>query len=93
MGMIMSIQHNHAMHRYETVIDGHVAFAEYRDAQGVRTFTHTLVPDELGGQGIGGKLARFALDDTRASGLRVIARCPFIKAWIARHPDYQDLLA
>ena len=78
--------------RYETIVEGHVALAEYREDNGVRTFIHTLVPKELEGHGIGGKLARFALDDTRASGLKVVARCPFIKAWIEKHAGYADLL-
>ena len=38
------------------------------------------------------KLARYALDDARSRGLRVRPRCPFIKSWIRRHPDYQDLV-
>jgi len=87
------ITHVAEFQRFETIVDGHVALTEYRQANGVRTFIHTLVPPELEGRGLGGKLARFALDDTRAAGLKVIARCPFIKAWIGKHPDYADLLA
>ncbi|WP_183098744.1 GNAT family N-acetyltransferase [Nocardioides pelophilus] len=74
--------------------DGRLAgFAEYRAGDGVRDFVHTVVKDEFEGQGIGGKLARGALDATRDDGLRVIATCPFIKGWIGKHPDYQDLVA
>ena len=68
-------------------------FAEYREGDGVRDFVHTVVKDEYEGQGIGGRLARAALDQTRSEGLRVVATCPFIKGWIGKHPDYQDLLA
>lgn len=74
--------------------DGRLAgFAEYVAGDGVRDFVHTVVKDEFEGQGIGGKLARGALDATRADDLRVVATCPFIKGWIGKHPDYQDLLA
>lgn len=74
--------------------DGRLAgFTEYVAGDGVRDFVHTVVKDEFEGQGIGGKLARAALDQTRAEGLKVIATCPFIKGWIGKHPDYQDLLA
>ncbi|MFY7069341.1 GNAT family N-acetyltransferase [Nocardiopsis changdeensis] len=44
------------------------------------------------GQGVGSALARAALDEARAANLRVLATCPFFAGWIARHPDYQDLL-
>ncbi len=68
-------------------------FSQYRESDGARDFVHTVVKDDFEGQGIGGKLARAALDQTRADGLKVIATCPFINGWIAKHPDYQDLLA
>ena len=55
-------------------------------------FTHTEVSDEYEGQGVGSQLAREALDDARRRGLRVVAWCPFISAWIKRHPGYADLL-
>jgi len=55
-------------------------------------FSHTKVSDTYEGQGGGSQLAREALDDTRRRGLRVVVRCPFIAAWIKRHPDYADLL-
>jgi hypothetical protein len=43
--------------------------------------------------GVGSRLAKGALDDVRRRGLKVVARCPFIAAWLKRHPDYADLLA
>ena len=55
-------------------------------------FVHTEIDDAYEGQGLGGQLARGALDDVRANGHKVIATCPFIKGWIAKHEDYQDLL-
>jgi predicted GNAT family acetyltransferase len=76
------------------VEDGRLAgFSEYRESDGVRDFIHTVVKDDFEGQGIGSKLARAALDQTRADGLKVVATCPFINGWIAKHPDYQDLVA
>lgn len=74
--------------------DGRLAgFAEYAARAGVVEFTHTVVKDEYEGQGIGSKLARAALDEVRGSGDKVVPTCPFIKSWIEKHPDYQDLLA
>ena len=80
--------------RYEAVLDGRVAgVAEYQLRDGVITFTHTVVDDELEGRGVGSALAREALDDVRRRGdLRVVPQCGFIRAWIDRHPDYADLV-
>ena len=83
---------NKAQHRFELEIDGHIAAAYYELAGGVITFVHTEVPPELGGRGVGSRLAKGALDQVRTDGLRVIAQCPFVKAWIDKHPDYAVLL-
>lgn len=73
--------------------DGRLAgFSQYKDSDGVREFVHTVVEDEFEGKGIGRKLARTALDRTRADGLKVVATCKFIKRWIGRNPEYEDLL-
>jgi predicted GNAT family acetyltransferase len=86
------IVNNRPHHRYELAVDGHLAVTYYEIADGVVTFTHTEVPPELGGKGIGSKLIKGALDQVRAEGLKVIAQCPFVKAYIEKHPDYADLL-
>jgi uncharacterized protein len=86
------IVNNRAHHRYELAVDGHIAATYYAIADGVVTFIHTEVPPELGGKGIASKLIRGALDQVRAEGLKVIAQCPFVKAFIDKHADYQDLL-
>jgi predicted GNAT family acetyltransferase len=83
---------NRAKHRYELAVDGHLAASYYEVAGGVITFLHTEVPPELGGRGIGSRLIKDALDQVRADGLKVIPRCPFVKAYIDKHPDYADLL-
>ena len=79
---------------YEITADGAVAGHAFVERRG-RTviFTHTEIDDAYGGKGLGGQLARAALDDVRAHGEQVIARCEFIRGWIDKHPDYQDLLA
>lgn len=88
-----TVHDNPALNRFELEVDGVIAFSEYRRKPGVVTFIHTLVPDELGGKGVGSKLARGALDMVRARGEKVIAKCPFIAAFIKKHAEYQDLLA
>ncbi|MDL4771735.1 GNAT family N-acetyltransferase [Actinomadura xylanilytica] len=80
--------------RYEIRVDGALAgFAEYRRQEGEIVFTHTEVDSAFEGKGVGGALARGALDDVRAKGLNAVPLCPFIKGWIERHPDYADLVA
>jgi hypothetical protein len=86
------VVNNPAHSRYELAVEGHIAATYYNIANGVITFIHTEVPPELGGKGIGSKLIRGALDQVRGDGLRVIAQCPFVKAFIEKHPDYADLL-
>ena len=82
-------------HRYEVWAAGERAgFAAYELREGVISFTHTEIADRFEGAGVGSQLVRGALDDVRAAGrLRVEAPCPFVSAWIERHPEYQDLLA
>jgi predicted GNAT family acetyltransferase len=86
------VVNNKAQQRCELAVEGHLAATCYSVADGVITFVHTEVPPELGGKGIGSKLIRGALDQVRAESLKVIAQCPFVKAFIEKHPDYQDLL-
>ena len=90
----MLVTNNEAEKRYEARVDGELAGSAYYDsADDLIVFTHTEVDDAYEGKGVGSALARFALDDVRADGQRkVVPRCPFIKGWIDRHPDYQDLL-
>ena len=87
-----AVSDNPALSRYELAVDGHIAATYYEIADGVITFDHTEVPPELGGKGIGSRLVQGALDQVRAKGLKVIARCEFVKGWIDKHADYAALL-
>jgi predicted GNAT family acetyltransferase len=53
---------------------------------------HTEVPQALSGQGVATKLIRGALDMVRAQGLEVVPQCPFVSAFMGKHPEYNDLL-
>jgi predicted GNAT family acetyltransferase len=81
--------------RYEAHVEGKLAgFAQYRIDGDRITFTHTEVDSAFEGRGVGGALARGALDDVRSEGGRsVVPQCEFIAGWIDKHPDYADLLA
>lgn len=86
------VRDNPDKHQFELVVDGHTALAAYRLKPGVITFTHTEVPKDLGGRGIGSQLAKGVLDQARARSLKVVPLCPFIKGYIEKHPEYADLV-
>jgi hypothetical protein len=75
-------------------LDGQpVGLLSYRLAGGVITHRHTEIDPSVGGRGLGSALVRFALDDARARGLTVKPQCPFVAAFIVRHPQYAGLVA
>ena len=78
--------------RFELAVEGDVAVLDYRLAEGVMTLTHTGVPPALEGHGHGATLVKGALDRIRARGLKIVVRCWFIDGYIARHPEYRDLV-
>ncbi|MFG3498240.1 GNAT family N-acetyltransferase [Streptomyces sp. NPDC047928] len=67
-------------------------FADYLLGPGEISFVHTETDPRFAGQGLGGRLARGALDGARARGLQVLPYCPFIRGWIGKHPEYVDLV-
>jgi predicted GNAT family acetyltransferase len=78
--------------RFEAFVDGELAgFAEYTLGKDLIVFPHTEVDPAFEGKGVGGALARAALDSARERGLAVLATCPFIAGWMRRHPEYLDL--
>jgi uncharacterized protein len=83
---------NRTRHRFELEVEGHLATEHYRLDGNVITFVHTEVPKELGGKGVGSRLVQGALDQIRAAGLKLIPECPFVKAWLEKHPEYQGLV-
>jgi hypothetical protein len=89
----ITVNHNPIAKRFEASLGDYIAIVTYRmrDEETI-VFTHTGVPATMSGQGVGSKLARTALGYARENGLGVIATCPFMAAFIDRHPEYQDLL-
>jgi len=86
------IHHDAGAHRFITREDGVTAFVEYELDGAVMIVTHTIVPPEIGGRGIAGKLVEAAFAHARAAGWRVRTQCSYAAAWAAKHPDVQDLL-
>ncbi len=83
---------NRAERRYEAQAGGHLAKIDYILDEEHIVFTRTLVPEELENQGLASKMARTALEDARSRNLKVIPQCPFVAAYIEKHPEYQSLV-
>lgn len=92
--MDVRVSDNSERHRFEVAVDGQPAgFASYVTRGDVVEIPHTEVDPAHGGQGIGGQLVRGSLDILRAHGKKVEPSCPFVDAWMRKHPDYEDLRA
>lgn len=87
-----NVVNNEEKKRFEVKINGYLAVCEYIKLKTKIIFTHTEVPPALEGQGIGSMLAKTALDYARANELKVQPLCPYIAAYMKKHPEYQDLL-
>lgn len=91
--MAEDVTNNQSEHRYELAVGGATALAAYSQSGDTLTFTHTEVPPELEGQGIGSRLIRGALDDVRRRGLKIVPLCGFVRHYVDTHPETEDLLA
>jgi predicted GNAT family acetyltransferase len=79
--------------RYRLVIDGHEAEMTYsRAGKGLIIIDHTEVPAALRGRSVGERLVRQAVEDARREGVAIVPLCPFAKAQIGRHPEWQDVV-
>ena len=87
------VRNNEARSRFEMTVEGATAVAQYKLEGDVIHFTHTIVPLEVEGRGVGSRLVKGALDEARRQGLQVDPICPFVRAYIDKHAEYQDLLA
>lgn len=91
---MLEVVDNPAERRFEAHLDGKVAGCiDYSINGTVITLIHTIVPAEHEGKGIASRLVNFALEHARANGLLVIPRCPFVAAYLNRHPEYLDVVA
>ncbi|RZK27916.1 MAG: N-acetyltransferase [Hymenobacter sp.] len=86
----MSIKHNPSEH---TFTDGEAELAYSTPSPQIIDFTHTFVPEDRRGEGVGEALATAGLDYARQHHLRVVPTCPFVAAFMQKHKEYADLLA
>lgn len=78
--------------RYEFRLEDDVPFIDYILTRNKIYLTHTEVPQELGGKGIGSALIRAALEDIEQRELTLVPLCPFVAAYIKRHPEWKKLV-
>ncbi|HEX8214486.1 MAG TPA: GNAT family N-acetyltransferase [Allosphingosinicella sp.] len=90
---MMLIENNEAAGQYELSTDAGTALAAYRVEGNIVSFTHTEVPAEMEGQGVGTRLVAGALEDVRARGMKAAPLCSFVRRYMETHKDVQDLLA
>ena len=87
-----SVIDNKAEQEFELTVDGYRAVAAYQLEGDTIVFTHTEVPPAIEGRGVGSKLIGAALDSARDRGLKVVPQCPFVRAYMDKHPEMRDML-
>lgn len=88
----LEIVNNVPDQQFRTKVAGGTAVIQYRLAPGRITFLHTEVPEAARGQHVADQLAHAALEFARDEALEVVPLCPFVSAYIRRHPEYQPLV-
>ncbi len=90
----VTVRDNPEAERYELVVDDEVVGEiVYRLRAGAVVLVHTEVSPELEGKGLGARLVAGTLEEIRARGLRLVPLCPFVAAYLRRHPEAADLVA
>ena len=87
----LEVVNNKQAKRFEVKLEDDVAVVEYQLTGSIITFTHTEVPPAYEGHGIAGKIAKVALEYAKDHNLKVLPLCPYIKAYILRHPEYKSI--
>lgn len=90
-----TVTNNKQERRFEIALDaGKTAFIDYTEAgEGVLALTHTEVPEEFEGKGVGSALVRGALEIIQADDLKIIPACRFVAVYLKRHPEHESLVA
>lgn len=88
----MDIKRNDVARRFETEVEGKLSVLEYRMVGHSIVFTHTGVPAEVAGRGIASALTKAGLEYARAQQLKVVPQCPFVREYLVKYSEYNDLV-
>jgi uncharacterized protein len=88
-----SIRDNTALSRFELDDGGVTVVLNYKLTGDVITLAHTETPVAARGRGLASRLVEAVLQQARARGLKVVPRCPFVSAYLDKHPEFLDLVA
>jgi predicted GNAT family acetyltransferase len=88
-----AVRNDPSRQRYELDTPDGPAIAAYEQQEGVLVLNHTVVPPKQEGRGVGSRLIAGVLADARRRGLTIVPSCPFVAAYIQRHPEERDLVA
>ena len=91
--MEVTVSENKEKKRFEVLIDDKIAMIEYIRAQNKVYLTHTEVPTELEGKGIASSMVKQVLQQIKDEGLELVPLCPFVAAYLKRHPEWKEILA
>lgn len=89
----MEVEHEQAKNRFVIRLEEGEAELAYLEGGQVLDLTHTFVPPENRGQGVGEALVEHAFSYAREHGYRVRPSCPFVKAWLEGHPEQRSVVA
>lgn len=84
----LKIDHNRSASRFEVLVNGALSVLDYRVAENTIYLLYVEVPEAEQGRGIASRLSRAALEFARAGGLKAVPQCPFIAAYMRRHPEF-----
>ncbi|MGN6420933.1 MAG: GNAT family N-acetyltransferase [Pseudobacter sp.] len=89
----LPLVNNKELQRFELEVDGYTAFIEYKESGKQMILIHTEVPTELEGQGVGTAIVEKALESLEANQQKLVPLCPFVIAFLKRHPEWNRLLS
>ena len=85
---------NEDKRRFELEVENHIAFIEFiKNNDNIIFLTHTEVPSELGGKGVGSELVSRVLNWIKENDYKLAPLCPFVAAYLKRHPEWTEILA
>ena len=93
MTSVPAVSHNAAASQFEARTEHGLAKLKYLKRGNVLDLVHTEVPPEAEGKGIGGSLARAALEHARSEGVKVVPSCPFVRDYLTKHQEFSNVVA